>query len=68
MEMEKFPFHSFLFMEISAGPREQDYTTDALLGGLFMIFELTIFKSIIKPLLPYPDSPENGNKKGETEK
>lgn len=55
-------------MEISAGPREQDYTTDALLGGFFMIFELTIFKSIIKPLLPYPDSPENGNRKGETEK
>ena len=55
-------------MEISAGPREQDYTTDALLGGFFMIFELTIFKSIIKPLLPYSDSPENGNKKGEAEK
>ena len=55
-------------MEISAGPGDQDYNTDAHLGGLFKIFELTIFKNIIRRLLPYPDNPKNGNKKGDTKK
>ena len=55
-------------MEVSVGPGEEDYTTDVLPGGLFKIFELTIFKSIIRLLLPYPDRQKIENKKGETKK
>ena len=50
-------------MEMFVGPGEQDYTTDILLGGLFKIFELSIFKSIFRRLLPYPDRPKHENKK-----
>ena len=55
-------------MEMSVGPGEEDYTMDVLPGELFKIFELTIFKSIIRLLLPYPDRQKIENKRRETKK
>ena len=55
-------------MEVSVDPGEEDYATDVLPGELLKIFELTIFKSIIRLLLPYPDRPKIENKRRETKK
>ena len=41
---------------------------DVLLGWLFNIFELTIFKRNIKRLFPYPDKQIKKEKKGGTKK
>ena len=54
---------------MSIRPAKHDLTTDVLLGWLFNISELTIFKINIRRLLPHPNREKRKReRRGEAEK
>ena len=53
---------------MSIRPAKQGLTTDVLLRWLFNISELTIFKIIIRRLLPQPDREERKKRERERER